>query len=200
MVNHRGMANQFDSTEYPETEPTSMVAGDRAAWKRTDLGSDYAPASYSLTYKARLESSGSTVISITASESGDDYIIEVGASTTAAYTAGVYHWQAYITRSSDSERITIDSGTFEVLANRSSATTDPRTHAKKVLEAIEAVIEGRASKDQAAYSIGNRSLSRTPITELLILRDRYRAEVIREERAERVANGLGHKGQIKVRF
>ena len=177
-----------------------MVAGDRAAWKRTDLGSDYAPASYSLTYKARLESSGSTVISITASESGDDYIIEVGASTTAAYTAGVYHWQAYITRSSDSERITIDSGTFEVLANRSSATTDPRTHAKKVLEAIEAVIEGRASKDQAAYSIGNRSLSRTPITELLILRDRYRAEVIREERAERVANGLGHKGQIKVRF
>lgn len=194
------MANQFDSSNYPENEPQTLIAGDRVTWKRTDLGSDYAPASYSLTYKARLENGGSTVISITASESGDDYIVEVGASTSAAWTVGVYHWQAYITRTSDSERITIDSGTFEVKADRATATTDPRTHAKITLDAVEAVIEGRASKDQAAYSIGGRSLSRTPLADLLVLRSTYKAEVQREERADRIANGLGHSGNIKVRF
>ena len=193
------MANLFDSTNYPETEPTQIIAGDRAAWKRTDLGTDYAPASYSLKYSARLEDSGSTEIEITASESGSDYIVEVGQSTTAAYTAGVYHWQAYITRTSDSERVTVDSGTWEVIANRDAATSDPRNHVKKVLDAIESVIEGRASKDQESYSIQGRSLSRTPIADLVVLRDRYRAEWVREQRAERIKNNLGHSGVIKVR-
>mgnify|MGYP003137343032 CR=1 FL=1 len=193
------MANLFDSSNYPETEPSQIIAGDRAAWKRTDLGTDYAPASYSLKYSARLEDSGSTEIEITASESGSDYIIEVGQSTTAAYTAGVYHWQAYITRTSDSERVTVDSGTWEIKANRDAATSDPRNHVKKVLDAIESVIEGRASKDQESYSIQGRSLSRTPIAELITLRDKYRAEWVREQRAERIKNNLGHSGIIKVR-
>jgi len=194
------MANLFDSTNYATTEPLSLIAGDRIAWKRTDLNSDYAVASYALSYSARLEGAGSTEIEITASESGDDYIVEIPQATSAAYTVGVYHWQAYITRSSDSERITVDSGTWEVKANRDVATTDPRTHVKKVLEAIEATIEGRASKDQESYSIQGRSLSRTPIPDLVVLRDKYRAEFVRETRAERIRNGLGHSGTIKVRF
>ena len=54
------MANLFDSSNYPETEPAQFTAGDRITWKRTDLGADYAPASYSLKYSARLENSGAT--------------------------------------------------------------------------------------------------------------------------------------------
>jgi hypothetical protein len=194
------MANLFDSTNYPTTEPSDIIAGDRIAWKRSDLDSDYPIASYSLNYSARLENAGSTEIEITATESGSDYIVEVGQATTAAYTAGVYHWQAYIIRTSDSERITVDSGTWEVKANRDAATTDPRNHVKKVLDSIEATIEGRASKDQESYSIAGRSLGRTPIADLILLRDKYRAEYVREQRAERVANGLGHSGIIKTRF
>lgn len=192
------MANLFDSSNYPTTEPTNFIAGDRVAWKRTDL-TDYPTADYSLKYAARLEGTGATEIEITATESGNDYIVEVGQVTTAAYTAGVYHWQAYIIRTSDSERITIDSGTFEVKANKDVATTDPRTHVKIVLDAIEAIIEGRATKDQESYSIQGRSLARTPIPDLLVLRSRYKAEYVREQRAERIKNGLGHSGTIKVR-
>jgi len=194
------LANLFDSTNYPEIEPSQIVAGDRIAWKRTDLGTDYNPTSYALTYSARLEDGGTTEIAITASESSLDYIVEVAAATSAAYTVGVYHWQAYITRSSDSERITIDNGTWEVLTNRDAATTDPRSHVEKVIDAIEAVIEGRASQDQAGYSIAGRSLSRTPIPELLVLRDRYRAEYVRIQREESILNGLGHSGRILTRF
>lgn len=193
------MANLFDSSNYPETEPAQFIAGDRITWKRTDLGADYAPASYSLKYSARLENSGATEIEITASESGSDYIVEVGQSTSASYKAGVYHWQAYITRTSDAERITIDSGTWEIKPNRDTTASDPRSHAKIVLEAIEKVIEGRATKDQENYSIQGRSLSRTPIPDLLALRSFYKAEVVRDQRAERLKNNLGHSGIIKVR-
>ena len=194
------MANLFDSTNYPTTEPGAIIAGDRLVWKRSDLDSDYPVADYSLKYAARLESAGTTEIEITASESGSDYIIEVGQATTASYTAGVYHWQAYIIRTSDSERVTVDSGTWEVKSNRDAATTDPRGHVKKVLDAIEATIEGRASKDQEKYAIQGRELWRTPIADLILLRDKYRAEYVRETRNERIRNGLGHGGIIKTRL
>jgi len=69
-----------------------------------------------------------------------------------------------------------------------------------VLESIEAVLESRASIDQESYSINNRSLARTPIPDLVVLRDKYRGEYVREKRAERIRNGLGHSGTIKVRF
>ena len=193
------MANLFDTSNYPETEPAKIISGDRAAWKRTDLGTDYAPASYSLKYSARLENSGSTEIEITASESGSDYIVEVSQSTSAFFKAGIYHWQAYIIRTSDSERLTVDSGTWEIISNRDLSTTDPRNHVKRVLDNIEAVLEGRSSKDQENYSIQGRSLSRTPIPDLMVLRDRYKAMHVQEQRAERIKNNLGHSGIIKVR-
>jgi hypothetical protein len=193
------MANLFDSSNYPETEPLKIISGDRAAWKRTDLGTDYAPASYSLKYSARLEGSGATSFDITASESGSDYIVEVSQSTSTAYTTGTYHWQAYIIRTSDSERLTVDSGIWEIIANRDTANSDPRNHIKIVLDNIEAVLEGRSSKDQENYSIQGRSLSRTPIPDLMVLRDRYKAMHVQEQRAERIKNNLGHSGIIKVR-
>lgn len=193
------MGNLFDQTSYPQSEPEILVAGDRWAWKRTDLGADYPPASYALTYSARLESTG-TEIEITASESGQDYIVEVASATTAGYTVGIYSWQAYITRTADSERVTVGSGTFEIVANRDAASTDPRSHAKKVLDAIEAILEDRATKDQQAYTIRGRSLSRTPIPDLLELRKVYKAEVAREKQAEDIAAGRGHSGKIKVRL
>lgn len=192
------MANAFETV--PETEPTAIIAGDFTTWKRTDLGTDYPPASYVLSYKARLEGSGSTVITITATTSGSNYLVSLASATTAAYTVGVYHWQAYITRNSDSARVTLDEGTFVVEANRSTATTDPRSHAKIVLDNIEAVIRNRATQDQMAYTIQGRSLSRTPIADLLLLRDRFKAEYQRELDAERLANGLPSRRKILTRF
>lgn len=194
------MGNLFDSANYAHTEPGEIVSGDRLAWKRTDLGSDYPPASYTLTYSARRESDGTDSVAITAIADGNDFVVEVGQATTAAYEVGDYLWQAHITRDLDSERLTIDSGSWEVVANRATATTDPRTHAKIVLDAIEAVIEGRATKDQESYTIADRSLSRTPMSDLIMLRSRYRAEVWQEISAERVANGGRDGTLIRPRF
>ena len=194
------MANLFDTGNVPTTEPATIVAGDLLQWKRTDLGTDYANGSYTLSYKARLEGTGSTVITITASASGDDYLVSVGQSTTASYTAGDYRWQAHITRNSDSERLTIDSGTFEVVANRSASTADPRSHPKIMLDKIESILEGRADGDVAAYSINGRSLTKLDITDLLMWRDRYRADYLREVRRERALNGTATGSTVVARF
>ncbi len=193
------MGNAFDSANYPQTEPTQLTIGDRWAWKRTDLGADYPPASYSLKYVLRRHDTGAE-IEITAGESGSDYLVEVPSATTAVHTAGRYVWQAYIIRSADSERVLIGTGTVELVANRDSSAADPRSHARKVLDAIEAVLENRATVDQQEYSIAGRSLKRMPIQELLVFRDRYKSEVASEERADRIARGLSGGGRVLVRL
>lgn len=194
------MANLFDTSESPETEPAEIVAGDRLIFRRTNLNTDYSNASYTLKYSARLEGTGSTEIEITASASGDDYLVEVASAVTAAYTAGRYIWQGYITRNSDAQRITIGGGSWEVIANRDSATTDPRSHPRIMVEKIEAILEGRADADVSSYSINGRSLTKIPIPELMEFRNSYKAEYLRELRLERRQKGIGTGSTVKVGF
>lgn len=195
------MSNLFDSANYPSVEPDTLEIGDRWVWKRTDLGADYAPASYALSYEARRHGDGADVFTITASESGTDYVIEVASTTTDDYEPGTYAWAAYITRSSDSERMRVGEGTWQLrrdLAAEDGA--DPRSHARRVLDAIEATIEGRASKDQSAYSIEGRSLSRMPVGELLQLRSHYVNLVNSELAAQRTRLGKSAGSTIQARF
>lgn len=192
------MSNAFDSSNYPTTEPLTLNVGDRWAWRRTDL-SCYG-SGFTLSYSARLDSDGNTTFTFDGTWDGTQYVIEVASATTAAYTAGTYKVEIYITRDSDSERISIGEQTWCVEPNLATSTADTRTHVKKVLDSIEAVIEGRASKDQESYSIAGRSLSRTPITDLLVLRDKYKALYNQETDAEKMAQGLGSSKKILSRF
>ena len=191
------MSNAFDSANYPTAIPAELVAGDRWVWKRIDLTS-YG-SGYTLTYELTAEG-GSTPVTLTATLSGSDYIIEVSAATTAAYTAGTYRWVALITRDSDSERYRIGYGSVVVKPDPATSEADPRSHAKKALDAIEAVLEKRASQDQQAYTINGRSLERIPHKHLRELRDYYAAEVRREEKAEAIRQGKNAGNQIKVRM
>ena len=192
------MANLF--TDISEKEPSQLIAGDLWQWKRMDLGSDYPNDSYTLKYSCRLENSGSTEIEITASASGEDYLVNIPAMTTASYTSGIYHWQAYITRDSDSERVTIGSGTFEVLANKDAATTDPRSHAKIMVDKIESLLEGRGDADVASYSIQGRNLTKLAIDELIKWRNYYKRELLEEIKSERRKKGEGSGSLVKVSF
>lgn len=193
------MANKFESSNYSTKEPDTLQLGDFWAWKKTDLSTDYPVASYSLSYEFNLiDGSTASNFTLTATESGDDYIIEV--SNTTSYTKGNYHWISYITRSSDSARIKISEGYTEIEDNYSTTTTSVRSHAKKVLDAIEAVIENRASMDQSSMSIAGRSLSRLTIDELLQFRSFYKAEYLKEVRKAKAKSGQSTGNNIKVRF
>ena len=194
------MADLFDSTNYPTTEPELLVIGDRWVWKRTDLGSTYAPSSYALSYRARLLGAGSTNFSFTASESGTDYIIEVSSSTSANYTSGIYAWQMYITRSSDSERIALDSGKFEVKTNLVTSEADPRSHSAKMVDHLESTMETLAQKLTTAYSISDRSNTLRSMDEVSTQLNSYRAIYNREVMKDRAKSGRRTGQNILVRF
>jgi len=194
------MANLFDSGQYPTTEPETLILGDRWTWKREDLGGDYAPASYALSYDARLQGAGATTFTITASESGDDYIIEVASATSAGYTAGTYSWALYITRSADSERINLGAGKFEVLENLATSTADPRTHAGKMVDFLEATLESLAQKLTTAYSVSDRSNTLRSIEETRSELNYYRTVYQREIQKDRALSGKKTGQNILVRF
>ena len=194
------MADLFDSDNYPTTEPEVLVIGDRWVWKRTDLGSTYAPSSYALSYRARLLGAGSTNFSFTASESGTEYIIEVASSTTTNYTAGTYAWNMYITRSSDSERIALDSGKFEVKTNLVTSEADPRTHAAKMVDYLEATQESLAQKLTSSYSITDRSNTLRSMDEVSAQLNYYRSVYNREVMKDRALSGRRTGQNILVRF
>ena len=98
------------------------------------------------------------------------------------------------------QRIRIDTGRSTVVKNLANTNADLRSHAKKVLDNIEAVLENRASIDQSSFSIAGRSLSRMSIDELLSFRDRYHAEYLEEIKKARIKNKQRSGNTIEVKF
>ena len=195
------MSNIFDRVNYPTQEPDTLVVGHRWVWRRDDLVSDYPLDEYALEYRFTEDSTGNTnAFTIAATEAESTYLVEIASAVTASLTAGDYQWAAFIIRSSDNQRVVIDQGRTEILPNLQNTTADLRSHAKKVLDAIEAVLENRASQDQMSYSIAGRSLSRMSIDDLMTFRNRYRAEYLREIKLARIKNKQDSGNTIKVRF
>lgn len=183
-------------TTIPTTEPTRVRAGDTVKWTRAL--SDYLPATWTLSYALR---GLPGEIDITASDNGDDtHLVSVVPSITAAWKPGGYNWSAKVTDGSDV--YTVDMGTIEVLEDLSAiaGSHDGRTHAKKTLDALEAVIYYRASRSDLSYSIAGKSLQNMSHQELRKEWEFWGQQVALEERAERIANGKGHGGKIKLRF
>tara|TARA_R100000353_G_scaffold12915_1_gene13284 strand:- start:240 stop:830 length:591 start_codon:yes stop_codon:yes gene_type:complete len=196
------MSNLFDRVNYPVQEPDTIVIGDRLVWRRDDLANTYPIGSYALTYEFHEDSGGggSHKFTITATEAEDTYFVEIASSTTASYSDGDFIWNAFITRSSDSQRIRVDTGRTTIVKNLANTNADLRSHAKKVLDAVQAVLENRASVDQASFSIAGRSLSRMSIDELLSFRDKYKAEYLQEIKKARIKNKQRSGNTIEVKF
>lgn len=186
------MSNIFDSTNYPTQLPAELQIGDYWAWKRTDLASSYPLADYSLKYIFYLVS-GSTASNFTidASESNGEYVF---ATSSTAKPIGDYKWTAVITKTAGNVAAVIDTGYITLVSD------GIRSHTKLVLDSIEAVIENRATIDQASMSIAGRSLSRMSIDELMTFKDRYKLDWLKEVKKARVKNNQGSGNIIKARF
>lgn len=180
--------------DIPTIEPTTANAGDTWRWTRT-LADYPASAGWALSYTLI---NASAKITINASASGDNHAVTVSAATSAGYAAGSYDWRARVSRAG--EVYTVGEGRITVRNAFGGSTFDARSHARKTLEAIEAVIEGRASSATLEYTIAGRTMKHIPMADLLALRDKYRAEVLREDAAAAVAAGLPDRRRVHVRF
>ena len=179
-------------------EPTKLFAGANWAWETTVPGYSAADG-YSIEYI--LANASSTISFVDdATATGETFSISLDPATTAAYAPGDYTW--YLFAVGNGERVHVSSGAVEVLPDISDGSTplDGRSHVKKTLDALEAMIEGKASKDQQSYSVAGRSLSRMSPDELLKWRARYRAEYAQEVAAGKIAAGKGNPNIIKTTF
>ena len=195
------MANRFDIDEAPDGQaPETIVIGDYLLWKRTDLVDDYPLATHSMEYVARITGGGSTEIKVAAQELNGTYVFEVDSATSAGYTAGFYHWQLEVTKTSTGDRVAIETGTFTAVEDLDVNGADPRTHAEIMITKIQTILEGKADADVSSYSINGRSLTKLSYQELVDARDYYRKEYITERRTEDARNGNRSSQTILVRF
>lgn len=150
-------------------------------------------------WAAQLILRGPQAVDLMAIAEGQQHRFAAAAGVTSDWAPGVYWWQLRV--SSAGEVIAADEGTLSVAADiaQIAGPHDGRGHVERVLASIEAVIEGRATKDQEAYTINNRELRRTPIADLLLLRDQYRADLRRQQQAKRGGQSLIGRN-VKVRF
>lgn len=166
------------------------------------VGENVDSGTYTLVWYARTNTA-SEGASITGVAEADGWRITVPSSTTTDFDAGLWTWQAIAT--SGALQYTAGRGQFTVKATLEYAGTpgafDDRSRAEIDLEKVEAAIRTLAEGGVVQeYTIGNRSLKRYKMGELLQLRDALKAEVDRERRAEKVRQGLGNPGVTRVRF
>lgn len=185
-----------------------LIVGD--SYEFTTVVPDY-PASdgWTLAHVLRARVSGDA-ITITAVASGDDYLTTVLAATSAGWDAGDYTVTAQVSNVG-LERHTLDavalsdgrlaSNLITILANPSEGEAfDDRSHARKTLDALNAMIEGRATKAQQRYTIKDRELWLIEPEQLIKFRQYYAALVLNEEAAARRAAGLPDGRTSYVRF
>ena len=194
------MPNRFDPTTAPVGEPQIIVVGDLVQWRRTDLFADYPHTVYAITYVARqsADSSGAE-FTVTGSVTNNEWVFSIPSATSSSFVAGNYFWQLEIRRLSDSERVVVNRGSWDVFVDLDNA-ADPRSFAQRILDRVEALLEGKFVHDADSISVNGRTLSKMDQEDLQQTRNNMIAEVRREQAFERIALGLPSKQTIKVFF
>jgi len=194
------MANLFDADNAPNEVPKTIVIGDFVQFKLTEYSSDYANTAHSMTFVARSGEGANVEFQIAASNSGNDYLFSASSAATSAFVAGMYHYQIEVLETSSNNRLVVDQGELDVTVDLDVNAVDPRTHAEKMLQKIESVLENRADADVSSYSIAGRSLTKMSPEELLTWRDNYRREVKAYRRKLDVKHGRKTASTILARF
>jgi hypothetical protein len=189
--------------------PSSITAGVDVVWidaATTDIfGNDVTNVTHNLTYYFRLNTAGEGA-SATGVAYENGWKVTLPAATSAAMDASPnWYFQALLTAVSGGAVTEYSRGQIEVQASLAYAGVpgafDGRTQSQKDLDAVQAAIRslmtGGATQE---YRIGNRSLKRYDLTELLALESRLKAVVARENKAKLIASGLGDPNNLYVRF
>jgi hypothetical protein len=138
---------------------------------------------------------GASAASVTATASGTDWLVTL---TVAAntLTPGLYTWVLWAEKGAGPtlEKHEISRGTTTVLTDPFAASANSQQLTdERELALLDAAIAARLSGDVAEYSIGDRSLKKIPLEELLKWRNTVRSRMARRARG-------GAFGQVKVSF
>lgn len=188
--------------------PSSIVSGATIEFTKClhNRLPDYTPDLWDLSYHIR----GAAALDVDAiawTEDPTQYFISLTASYGIVPTplpAGQYFFQAYATDvSNTADKRLVDSGRINVLADLSNpllTTYDGRSNAEIMVAAIDAVLNKKATIDQAAYTIGQRTLTRIPPDQLIEWRKYYASIVQGELIRKRIEKGMSPFENILTEF
>lgn len=159
--------------------PEKFIAGETIS-AELDL-SDYPASEWELTVIA-LSVSGNIALESEAVADDDTFVLDIDTSSLAA---GDYSYQAKVIQGTEIHYV--ETGSFVVAANLfdqvgssgNVTSLDIRTHAQKMLVAIEALLEGRASREHKSIKQNGKELYKHSFAELTELRDYYKSEITR---------------------
>ncbi len=173
--------------------PRRITIGDTVTWDETL--SDYpAGSSWVLSYSF---TSPDQKFASTHAPSGDEHTITI---VTTDLEVGRYDYAKKVT--DGSSVFTIERGYVFVDPDLSAdeSGVDRRKYAEIALANIEAVLAGKASKDQTSYSLNGRALSRYSPAELNEWRASLRIEVADlKQAARRQSGGKSHRN-VRLRM
>jgi len=189
------------------TIPKKIIAGDYTQWtlKSTQdhFGNAISSPDWEVVYYLRTNKQNfAATVNSTAYEDGFKFTISNALSAT--FPDGLWFYQAMANKSG-AERQTIAQGQFTVLESTLYSGNNPkafdgRSQIKKDFDAIEAtiraIVTGGAVQE---YKIGNRNLKKFDLAELYLVRDRYKRDLIKEEKAQLIANGFGNPHNLYIR-
>lgn len=177
--------------------PSVITAGDTLLLNIA--GGDYpATENWSLTYTFRTKD-GSNV-TFTSTANGSDHLFNVDAATTGTWTAGEYYGVGKVT--DGTTVVTIWTGRLTVATDLSTQPDnfDTRTSAQICLDAINAVLEGKATRDVLSTTIAGQSITRMTFTELLQAKAFFESKVNQEQAALDAAQGKTTGNHVLIRF
>jgi len=176
--------------------PKEIIAGFTYEWQESF--SQYPASTYGLTATFILNTYGNTRITVTAVASGDSFTLTIPAATSANFTAGNYKLYLFVTLGA--AKYLVGNQDVVIKANPLTATGDTRSHIQKVLDAIEAVLENRATQEYQSMNINGYSITQMSPQELLKLKDYYEGKLKTEQNKEAMAQGKPSKRTILVQL
>jgi hypothetical protein len=129
---------------------------------------------------------GGAVITVNSTASGDSHQLTASYTVTAAWAPGAYGWEAWAVRGGD--RFRVDAGQLTITAGLFGASTggDTRSAAQQAYDAVTLLLQGKGGSGVETYQINGRMLRSYPLSDLIKLQQKLRADV----NLERVAAGL----------
>ncbi len=181
--------------------PAIIYAGDTVKWNEPATPNYSSTAGWVASFAMR-HSTGNDALNITGvADRAGGWNFTITAAQTAALHVNGHWWQIAVTK--DGERYTLGTGSLETKANipASGNTYDGRTQAQIDLDAVRAEMRARITGGSVQeYSIGNRSLKKMPMADLIAMETKLKADVAREARADRLAKGMNSGRAVYVRF
>jgi hypothetical protein len=164
---------------------------------------DYLPADgWTLKMGASSADGATTLAAVSAADNGDGrHRLTLSAANTVTLGGDPGQWRYQLRVEHAAPTLTvIETGRFETHPDFQTAAADDRSHASKMLAAVNSLLLGTAGDNVQTLSVAGRSLSKYNPAELMDLAKYYEEVVEREEQEERIAQGRTSGTKILARM